>query len=134
MRKYESVVVFANSLGDAQIGQEVAKFGDFLKGQGAVNLAVDSWGKREIAYSPLGKKQIVDYRCFKYESDNHDIVDSLISQLRITEGIVKFQTHKINERVRKFKGNPRYSGSGEVDESDELDEVSDDLSDDSDDN
>ncbi len=130
MRKYESIVVFSNSLGDVQINQEVSKFEDFLKGQGAINLAVDSWGKREVAYSPLGKKQIGDYRCFNYESDNSDIVDNLINQLRITEGIIKFQTHKKKDRFRKFRGNPRHVGQDDGDDLDDLDGLSDDLNDD----
>lgn len=127
MRKYESVVVFCNSLGDQQIKEEVGKVEGFLSAQGAQELVFESWGKKEVAYSPLGKKRFGDYCCFTYQSDNSEIVERLAGQLRITEGIIKFQTHRISDRVRKFKGNPRRANQDDDDQGDDLIDEADDL-------
>ena len=117
MRKYESIVVFAPTLGEARLKEETTKIENLIQAQQGQNLKVDSWGKKEIAY-PVEKHKFGHYRCFCFETDNHAIIDVLQGQLRISDSVIKFQTHRLNEKVRKFKGNPRRvrpaEGLGEV--------------------
>ena len=106
MRKYESIVIFAPTLAESRLKEESAKVESLIKAQQGQNVSVDIWGKKEIAY-PVEKHKFGHFRCFRFESDNHGIIEVLQGQLRLSDGVIKFQTHRLNEKVRKFKGNPR---------------------------
>jgi small subunit ribosomal protein S6 len=110
MRKYESVIVFAPELQETQVKQEIKKFEGILAGKGVSGLAVDSWGKKDLAHAVKKAKQ-GRYVCLKYEASDYQCVDALNSLLRISESVLKFQTHRVGEATRKFKGNPKRKGS-----------------------
>ena len=42
-------------------------------------------------------------------------MNALTALLRINEKVLKFQNHRINDRVRKFKGNPKRKPSSDLD-------------------
>jgi len=105
-RRYESVVVFNPRLSDSQIKEEVKKVETLLAAQNAKVSTVDTWGKKEAAFS-FGKQKFGYYVVFNYETANHQAANELQAVLRINESVQKFQTHLINSKVRKFKGNPK---------------------------
>jgi ribosomal protein S6 len=105
-RRYESVVVFNPRLSDSQIKEEVKKVEALLAAQKAKVSTVDTWGKKEAAFS-FGKQKFGYYVVFNYETANHQAANELQSVLRINESVQKFQTHLIHTKVRKFKGNPK---------------------------
>jgi ribosomal protein S6 len=105
-RRYESVVVFNPRLSDSQIKEEVKKVEALLAAQNAKVSTVDTWGKKEAAFS-FGKQKFGYYVVFNYETANHQAANELQSVLRINESVQKFQTHLIHTKVRKFKGNPK---------------------------
>ena len=105
-RRYESVVVFNPRLSDSQIKEEVKKVEALLAAQKAKVSTVDTWGKKEAAFS-FGKQKFGYYVVFNYETANHQVANELQSVLRINESVQKFQTHLIHTKVRKFKGNPK---------------------------
>jgi ribosomal protein S6 len=105
-RRYESVVVFNPRLSDSQIKEEVKKVEALLAAQNAKISTVDTWGKKEAAFS-FNKQKFGYYVVFNYETANHQAANELQSVLRINESVQKFQTHLINSKVRKFKGNPK---------------------------
>ncbi|MBN8548899.1 MAG: 30S ribosomal protein S6 [Deltaproteobacteria bacterium] len=116
MRKYETIVVFNPSLAEAAVKDEVKKFEKLLDSRKAQNVKVDVWGRKQIAYS-VKKNSFGNFVCFTYECDDHAIASDVSSQLRISDPVIKFQSHRINEKVRKFKGNPkRKPGSSGDDE------------------
>ncbi|MCB0311488.1 MAG: 30S ribosomal protein S6, partial [Bdellovibrionales bacterium] len=78
---------------------------------GGKELKVNSWGRKELAYL-MDKQRFGTYVCFNYSSEEGGIVKELASQLRITESVLRFQTHRLNDRSRKFKGRTS-SGKGE---------------------
>jgi small subunit ribosomal protein S6 len=106
VRRYESVVVFNPRLSDSQIKEEVKKVEALLAAQNAKVSTVDTWGKKEAAFS-FGKQKFGYYVVFNYETANHQAANELQSVLRINESVQKFQTHLIHTKVRKFKGNPK---------------------------
>lgn len=106
MRKYETVVVFDPSLGEAELKEEIKKTQTLLENNGAAEIDVDSWGKKEIAYL-VGKTRYGHYVALNYRSASSETVAGVEGILRITDAVLKFQTHRINERKRKFKGNPK---------------------------
>jgi ribosomal protein S6 len=105
-RRYESVVVFNPRLSDSQVKEEVKKVEALLAAQNAKVSTVDTWGKKEAAFS-FGKQKFGYYVVFNYETANHQAANELQSVLRINESVQKFQTHLIHTKVRKFKGNPK---------------------------
>ena len=106
VRQYESMIIFSSRLTDAQLKDEIKKVEGILNSNAAQNVSVDAWGRREAAYA-LKKDRFGHFVCVKYESGNHQLPNVIGSLLRITESVHKFQTHVINTKTRKFKGNPR---------------------------
>ncbi|MFM1846774.1 MAG: hypothetical protein RL417_248 [Pseudomonadota bacterium] len=106
MRKYETVLVLNPNLGEAQVKDEAAKIEKLLETNGAQEISNSIWGKKEIAY-PMKKNKFGTYLSFNYRAPSEGCVDTLTNVLRISDPVLKFQTHKINERVRKFRGNPK---------------------------
>lgn len=103
MRKYETVVVFRPTLAEKQAQEESAKVKTIIEEKGGRDIEIDSWGKREMAFQ-VKKHKHGWYVCFYYASEQGDIVDELTSLLRIEDNIVLFQTHRLSDKVRKFKG------------------------------
>ncbi len=103
MRKYETIVIFDPALSEADVGKEAEKFKAFLVESGAKDVIVDNWGKREISYT-LKKKNHGNYMVFYFQDDSEDLVNKINATLRISEPVLKFQTHRIQEQMRKFKG------------------------------
>jgi small subunit ribosomal protein S6 len=112
MRKYELIVVFEPNLNDSQLKDETKKVQSLLEANQAEGVQVNSWGKKEIAYL-VSKNRYGNFIAFNFNGENPKLISTVSSQLRISDNVLKFQAHRINERVRKFKGNPRRKPSGE---------------------
>jgi len=117
VRKYESIVVFSPKLNDSQLKDEIKRVEGILTSQKATMIGVDSWGKKEISFL-VKKERFGHYVVFNYESANHQAPNELTTVLRISENVQLFQTHVINTKVRKFKGNPKRAASGDSDDFD----------------
>jgi ribosomal protein S6 len=117
MRKYETVVVMGADLPEAKVKEEVNRIEGFLAAQGARDVKLDRWGTKELGHR-MRKSSVGNYLCFTYETENARLMEALVNQLRINDTVLKFQSHRISDKVRKFKGNPRKAslGSGELDE------------------
>jgi len=118
MRKYETVLVLNPDLSEADLKEELKKIEGQLQTNGAQNIRTDRWGKKELGFR-MRKRTTGHYVCLMFESDNSDLIDAATGLLRINDNVLKFQTHRIPDRVRKFRGNPHRTGSnGEGSESD----------------
>lgn len=105
IRNYESIILFDSALTDPQLAEQVEAVSALLKKEGAENLSVDHWGRREISYQlRKSKKSHAFFVCFYYECSNSGIVDGLNQSLRINDAALMYQTHRITESTRKFKG------------------------------
>ncbi|MCB0328798.1 MAG: 30S ribosomal protein S6 [Bdellovibrionales bacterium] len=107
MRRYETIVIFDSVLTDSQVTEQTENFKNFLLENKAIDIVVDSWGKREFAYQ-LKRKNYGNYIVFYYATDSAELGTRINESLRINESVLKFQTHRIADSVRKFKG--RMSG------------------------
>ncbi|MCI5065798.1 30S ribosomal protein S6 [bacterium] len=107
MRRYETIVIFDSVLTDEEVAQQTEAFKTFLLENGGIDIVVDSWGKREFAYQ-MKKKNYGAYVVFYYASQVGEIGQKINELLRINESVLKFQTHRIADSVRKFQG--RQSG------------------------
>jgi small subunit ribosomal protein S6 len=118
VRKYESVVIFHSKLNEASLQEGIKKVEGLLKSNGATDIVVDNWGRKEIAYE-VKKEKYGIFVLFNYDSANHDIVEVLSASLVLRDDVMKFQSHRVREKNRKFKGSLRGAGSSD-DDSDSL--------------
>lgn len=106
MRKYETVVVMGADLPEARFKEEVTKIEGVLASLGARDVRLDRWGTKELGHR-MRKHSVGNYLCFTYETENARLMDALVGQLRINETVLKFQSHRVSDKVRKVKQNPR---------------------------
>ena len=106
MRKYETVIVYHPNLNKDRLDAEIKKVKELLESQGAVEVEIKQWGKRQLAY-PAKKQSYGYYVIFFYNSEQHRVPAEAAAILRINDQVLKFQSHRINEHARRFKGNPR---------------------------
>lgn len=118
MRKYETVVVLTTTLNENELNDEIRKVQDIIEANGGSNVTVQRWGRKEIAYTAK-KQKFGNYMAFYFESNESDCVDRVSRLLDIKDSVIKFQTHTVTDKRRKFKGHVRLN-KAEGDESDEA--------------
>lgn len=107
-RSYEQIIVFDPTLSEPVLKEEIGKWKSLLEEKHkAQDVVVDIWGKRELSYT-VRKHKAGAFVRFVYSTNNHDVPGDLASLLRISERVIKFQSHRIGLPARKFKGNPRH--------------------------
>jgi small subunit ribosomal protein S6 len=112
VRKYESVIIFHSKLNEAELQEKIKKVEDLLKANGAEKVEVDNWGRKEIAYE-VKKEKYGTFVVFTIDSANLQIVETLSAALILWDDVLKFQTHRIRDTKRKFKGSTRGTGSAD---------------------
>ena len=110
VRRYETVVVMGSEVGEPQVKEEIKKIEGFLQSQGANELRTERWGLKEVGHR-MRKKITGNYVCFTYQTENMSLQDALTGALRISDKVMKFQSHYLNPKVRKFKGSVRKAAS-----------------------
>jgi len=113
LRTYETIVVFNPTLGENDVKEWSKKVQTFITSNNGEKVTVDPWGRKELPYL-VSKFQQGYFVRFKYDSVDSSLVGNLTNQLRIAEPVIKFQSHKLNNRVRKFKGNPKKPKSSDA--------------------
>jgi small subunit ribosomal protein S6 len=113
IRKYETVLVFHPELNKDRLNHEIGIIKDLLVSNGARDVQPIHWGKRELAYRSKKQKQ-GSYVMLEYTAPvgAGGLVSALATVLRINDRVLKFQTHRINTHLRKFKGNPKRAARG----------------------
>lgn len=117
MRKYETIVVFAPTLGETELNAEIARVQALLESNGAEEVSSTKWGRKEIAYT-VKKQKFGNFVVFNFNSGQSDTIDKTSRVLVITDSVLKFQTHGISDRRRKVKTNPKAATRSE--EGDEM--------------
>lgn len=119
MRRYESVVVISADLPETKVKEELAKIQGLIETHGGKDIKLDKWGTKEVGRR-MRKPVSGHYFCFAYEGTDPNVMDVLTTNLRITDSVLKFQSFKINQKVRKFKG---YIRKGAAESGDDLGDV-----------
>lgn len=106
VRRYETIVLFDAGLGESQLKDEMKKVQTLLESNSAKDVSAATWGRKEISYK-VKKQRFGNYVCFTYAAADPAVGDKLTGILRITDSVLKFQTHRLHDKLRKYKGNPK---------------------------
>ncbi len=97
MRKYECLLLFSPELSLEERSGIVQNLSDIIARDGGKVLLVDEWGMRELAY-PVKKVMRGFYVRLEFNLPPL-FVQELERNIRITEGIFKFVTVKLDDAV-----------------------------------
>lgn len=106
MSNYETVVVFSSRFSESELKDEIKKIETLIQNNKGSITEVKPWGKKELPHA-VRKEKLGNFVGFHFASDDSDTVSGVASVLRISEAVLKFQTHRLSDRVRKFKGSIR---------------------------
>lgn len=105
MFNYELVVVIHPDRVSEELETEVERIKGLLESNQAANIDIQDWGKRDLPH--LAKKQKRGhYICFVFQTENNQLIEELTAVLRISDNVLKFQAHRVQDKLRKFQGNP----------------------------
>ncbi len=90
MRQYELMTIHRPEMSEAQYRDKVSELEEFLTNQGAVNQAIDPWGKRRLAYK-IEHVSEGYYTVIRFESEPLT-VDSLRRVLSLADDVLR---HKV---------------------------------------
>ncbi len=119
MRTYETLVIFNPDLSESGIKSEIEKVHNLITAKQGKDIKLENEGKKSLAYV-VRKQKFGYFVTFTYASDNSDIIDEVTHILRITDSIIKFQSHRTNLPKRKFKGNLKRAQKGDAFDDDEA--------------
>jgi small subunit ribosomal protein S6 len=105
MKHYELIAIFKGQLSKEAFDAEVEKMKANIVSSGGVVTATEIWGRREIACL-MNNEKYGNYVQIEFQGESPKLIDKLNSLARITETLIKFQTHRLGDPKRKFKGNP----------------------------
>lgn len=106
MRNYELIVMYSPELSSEDIDSQKSEVKEVLTKNGAKDISAEDWGKRRSAYI-LNKKDTAHYVCYNYQSEEAKTTSDSTAALRLNEKILKFQFHRLDQKTRKFAGNPK---------------------------
>ena len=94
---YEMIYILRPDLSEEQANQAVTKYQDFLIKNNAIDIKVNVWGKRRLAY-PIQKKLDGIYVQFNYQADGTQI-EPLERIMRLEEDVLRYLTIKVEEAL-----------------------------------
>lgn len=97
MRMFETLLLFSPELSAENREALLKNIGGIIEREGGKILEVDQWGMRDLAY-PVKKQMRGYYVRLVYEGPGA-VVAELERNLRITEGIFKFLTVRLDEQA-----------------------------------
>ena len=112
-KKYETIAVFSPNTGDAALKDECKRVEQIIASAGGTGISLDNWGNKEVSYRVQGGRHAI-FVAFNYTADKSSTVDTISRSLRITDSVLKFQTHHLSDRRRKFQGNPKRKPTGDL--------------------
>lgn len=86
IRPYEAVYIFDSALEDSAINERLDRFHALL-GKPA-DLAVDHWGRRQLAY-PIGRKEQGYYVVARFSVESH-VLPEYERALKLDDGLVRY--------------------------------------------
>lgn len=100
MNNYETVFIATPVLSDAQVQEVIGKFRGVITENGGQIVNEEDWGLRKLAY-PIQKKTTGFYFFIEFTSDG-DIIDTLETQYRRDERIIRFLTMKQDKYAAEY--------------------------------
>ena len=100
MNSYESVFIYHPHISEKDVKKESKKVEEFLSTRGVQNIVTNYSGKKEIPFA-LKKQRSGHYVFLSYDVEHMSALEDLTGQLRIEDSIIKFQTHRVNKKMRR---------------------------------
>jgi small subunit ribosomal protein S6 len=94
---YETMYILRPDLGDEQVEQNIGKYENLLKEQGADNIEIQNRGKRRLAYE-IGKHRDGIYVQMNYANGGKAIAP-LERAMRLSEEVIRYLTIKQETKV-----------------------------------
>jgi small subunit ribosomal protein S6 len=91
---YETMYILRPDLGDEQVEQNISKYENFLREQGALNIEIQNRGKRRLAYE-IGKNRDGIYIQMNYFNGGKAIAP-MERLMRLSEEVIRYLTIKQN--------------------------------------
>jgi small subunit ribosomal protein S6 len=91
MKAYETIVVYGDTVPEADIEASTAKMVEALGKAGATEVTHELWGKRKLAYE-IGKSRFGIYVVLRYRSTG-PAPAAVEKLLRIEPGVLRFQSY-----------------------------------------
>ncbi len=97
--------MFAAGVSEAKRKEVVDKAIDILNEHKVEDLESYDWGRRDMAFQ-LKKNKFANYTQLAFNlEDSENGIAKLTAYLRIADGVIKFQTHRMIKKFKKFKLN-----------------------------
>ncbi len=91
MRKYETMIILNNDLGEENRKALLENLLDVLKKNGAEKIEVNEWGSREFAYE-INKQTRGYYVVVNFEADNSNLNKEFARICGINQNVVRHMT------------------------------------------
>ena len=98
-RVYEILLIADPNLGEPEVDALAATVQGYIEKEGARVQKVEKWGKKRLAY--LVKKQREGSYVLLVVEGRAAIVKELERRIRVTDGVLKFITVRVDEELRK---------------------------------
>ena len=98
-RVYEVLFIADPNLGEPEVDALTATVQGFLEKEGAKIQKVEKWGKKRLAYL-IGKHREGSYVLLVVEA-KASVVKEVERRIRVTDGVVKFMTVRVDEELKK---------------------------------
>src|SRR5688572_8408123 len=98
-RVYEVVFIADPNLGEAELDALVAQVQGYIEKEGGRIQRVEKWGKKRLAY--VVKKQREGYYNLLVVEAGAALVKEVERRLRVTDGVLRFITVRVDEELRK---------------------------------
>ena len=98
-RVYEILFIADPNLGEAEVDALTAQIQGYAEKEGGRIQKVEKWGKKRLAYI-VGKHREGSYVLLVVEGSG-GLVKEVERRIRVTDGVVKFMTVRVDEELRK---------------------------------
>ena len=98
-RIYEVLFIADPNLGEPDVDALAATIQGYAEKEGAKTQKVEKWGKKRLAYDI--KKHREGYYVLLVVEAKPEIVKEVERRIRVTDGVVKFITVRVDEDLRK---------------------------------
>ena len=100
-RVYELLYIADPNLGEPEVDALTTLIQGYIEKENGKIQKIEKWGKKRLAY-PIGRHRDGSYVLIVAEGGNA-LVKEVERRMRVTDGVVKFITVRVDEDLRKFE-------------------------------
>jgi small subunit ribosomal protein S6 len=98
-RVYEVLFIADSNLGEPEVDALAAQVQGYIEKEGGKIQKVEKWGKKRLAY--LVRRQREGSYVLLVAEGKADMVKEVERRIRVTDGVIKFMTVRVDEELRK---------------------------------